>query len=553
MRTLQLPRRPLLHLASLLTTTLTLTLALALALVVAPTTPASAGTPTLTVKAPLKVAFESQAAITATVRHGAGGQPITLQRKTTSGWVKVTARRLPWTGTPKRLTFKVTVNWTGYRAFRVVLARKGTTRGVVGSAFRITATAKTWLLSRPPGGKNGTSASVNPSVSANGRYVAFESAGDLGLGTNGFDQVYVWDRVTKQLTLVSHTTTGEMEAHPSSYPVISADGSYIAFTSSGKLAADDNGLGNPDIYRWSRAANTNVLVSKSGAGVGDAASEHPSISADGKHIAFESSASNLDGGAAGVSDIFLWDSGAVSPTLVSHGVDGVVANNASTWPVISGDGNHVAFETGATNLFDPAIYTGGDPNGGQVDVLIWDRAMGDTQAPYIVSTNTTGLGTANAESHHPSISANGRYVAFDSYAANVTPSDSTGDLDVFVWDREHLTPITLVTAPAGSYHRPAISADGNKVAFVGTWLNLIGQGDTSIDDVILWQRGSSVYTLLSQSPAKAPGNADSGGVRAPSLSPNGQWVAFESQATNLVSGVTDSGSIFDVFLRGPLY
>src|SRR5690554_6282023 len=173
-----------------------------------------------------------------------------------------------------------------------------------------------------------------------------------------------------------------------------------------------------------QAPMTRVSVASDGT-ESERESRNPAISADGRYVAFESSASNLvPGDTNGTLDVFVHDRVTGETTRVSVAFDGIEGEGHSRTPAISADGRYVAFESVATNLV-PSYADG------RYHVFVHDRVTGETTRVSDAFDGTQG----NAHSGHPAISADGRYVAFDSRATNLVPDDTNNAADVFVHDR----------------------------------------------------------------------------------------------------------------------
>ena len=284
---------------------------------------------------------------------------------------------------------------------------------------------KTYLVSVGPAGVQGNGNSADPSISADGRYVAFESdASNLVAGdSNGREDVFVRDRKLHRTYRVSVGPAGAQGNNGSYSPSISADGRYVAFESdaSNLVASDSNGY--EDVFVRDLKLHKTYLVSVGPAGVqGNNFSDLPSISADGRYVAFESDASNLVAGDSnGYEDVFVRDRKLHKTYRVSVSSAGVQGNSASESPAISADGRSVTFDSIASNLVP------GDANGYE-DVFVRDRKLHRT---YLVSVSSAGV-QGNSDSFVPSISADGRYVAFNSDASNLVAGDTNGYEDVFV-------------------------------------------------------------------------------------------------------------------------
>jgi Tol biopolymer transport system component len=286
------------------------------------------------------------------------------------------------------------------------------------------------------------------------------------------------------------------------------------------------------------AETTRVSLGPYGA-QGNGNSFEPAISADGRFVAFASDASTLVAGDTNAaSDIFVRDRQTATTTRVSVGADGAQGDRSSSEPAISADGRFVAFASEASNLVP------GDTNDAQ-DVFVRDRQTAKTTRVSVGAHRTQ----SNAESFGPAISANGRHVAFSSEASNLVPGDTNRASDVFVHDRQTTT---TTRVSFGDYRtqgndrstEPAISADGRYVAFSSGASNLVPGDTNDAQDVFVRDRWTAKTTRVSLGDYGRQGNAESFG---PAISANGRYVAFFSDATNLVPGDTNGNS--DVFVR----
>ena len=327
-----------------------------------------------------------------------------------------------------------------------------------------------------PSQENGGS----PALNANGMTVAFYSAATnlVDHDTNSVADVFVRDRTTGTTERVSVSTTGTQANGPSFFPTISADGRFVAFESLASNLVDNDTNGFADIFIRDR---TNGTTERACGVQGDNASFSPSISADGMVVAFASAATNfVPGDTNGRIDIFVCNRSTGTTERVSIAGDGTQANGSSRSPAIDEDGSVVAFTSDASNL------VAGDRNG-LVDVLARDRLLGTTER---ISVSRTG-GDADDASFAPAINSDGRYVAFASYATNLVAHDLNYTPDIFVRDRQ--TGVTRIAdvRPDGEHGnrgtssaRPAISGDGVLVAFLSLSSNLAGR-DSETTDVFL--------------------------------------------------------------------
>jgi uncharacterized repeat protein (TIGR01451 family) len=384
-------------------------------------------------------------------------------------------------------------------------------------------------------GEEGNNWSFNPKISADGRFVAFDSGAFLVPGDNYTQDVFVHDRVTHLTTRVSVNSIGEGGNYGSVLPAISADGRFVAFQSAADnlVAGDTNG--KVDVFVHDRGTHQTTRVSEDSAGAqGNGHSGGPSISADGRFVAFESLASNLVAGDTnGEVDIFVHDRVTRQTTRVSLSSTGTEGSNGyygSRSPAISADGRCVAFQSDASNLV-------ADDTNGVPDIFVRDRSTGQTTR---VSVDSAGA-QSNQYSYSPAISANGRYVAFV----------SSSHIFVHDWGTHQTTRVSVDSAgnPGNgpSYWAPSISADGRFVAFDSAADNLVAGDTNERPDVFVHDRGTHRTTRVSMDSAGAQSN---GWSYNPAISADGRWVAFQSDASNLVAG--DTNGKLDVFVRDRL-
>jgi hypothetical protein len=253
----------------------------------------------------------------------------------------------------------------------------------------------------------------------------------------------------------------------------------------------------------------------------------PTISNDGRFIAFTSFQALTDDDTNGFGDVYVYDRGTRALKRISVASDGTQGNATSQHAQISGNGEFVVYESTASNL------VAGDTNGVS-DVFRYDRVTGETIRISIGSDGSE----ANGASSHPVISDDGAVIAFASAAFNLVAGDANGASDVFVRDFTRGAPTTSrisISVVGGdgdlASSAPAISGDGRSVAFVSSATNLI-MGDTNnASDVFVRNLGSANTTLVSQSTAGMQGDRFS---NAPAISGDGRFVSFVTQSTNLV-------------------
>jgi Tol biopolymer transport system component len=403
----------------------------------------------------------------------------------------------------------------------------------------------------PGNARPGDSSNSPGSISATGRFVAFSSAHSNLVKDDGnyFDDVFVRDRVRGETTRVSVSSSGAVPNDFSFFPAISANGRFVAFASiaSNLVPGDTNHRLDVFVRDRKRGVTTRVSVNSAGAEADDGTVWLPAISANGRFVAFESASTNLvPNDHNGIRDVFVRDLKRGQTTRVSvssagtEQISGHGAEELGTIPAISANGRFVAFSSRGKNLVE------GDRNDTD-DIFVRDRKRGETTR---VSVSSTGEEANGSSLFYPSISANGRFVAFTSFASNLVPGDGNHAEDVFVRDRKRgvTTRIRESDVNRGLYSGiPSISANGRFVAFESPAPDLVKGDRNHAVDVFLRDRKRGRTTLLSVSSEGTQGNDESS---FPAISANGRFVAFSSLASSLVGG--DRFNTADTFVRGPL-
>jgi Tol biopolymer transport system component len=353
-------------------------------------------------------------------------------------------------------------------------------------------TGKTSLVSVAIDGGPSVGSSVNPSMTPDGRYIAFETfADDVAPGDeNANEDIVVRDMVTGSTELASLTSDESQTVGANQWsttPSISEDGRYVAFLSVATDLAPGDFADTTDVFVRDRQAGTTDIVSLTSTGEFSQGGENfgpASISADGRFVAYYSRATNLvPNDSNDTTDVFLRDRLLQTTTRASVGPGGVQADGGSGQPALAANGKFLAFQSGATNLL-------ASPTDDSLsDVYVRDLTAGTNELASITTT-----GTDAASSAFPAMSHSGRYVVFQSLAPTLVPSDTNLANDVFV--RDVLDNTT---------RRVSVSTGG------------------------------------------AEGNGSSGGRSVSAISSNGQHVAFDSRASNLVPN--DNNGVLDVFVR----
>jgi len=338
-----------------------------------------------------------------------------------------------------------------------------------------------------------------------------------------------------------------MEAHGGCiYNAISADGRFVAFeTLAANLVPNDTNNAR-DVFVRDRVLGTTERVdvdsngNQSNQDPGDPFSIVLSISGDGQVVAFQTMASNLvPGDTNGWSDIFVRDRLHGTTERVSVDSNGAQAAGPSLDCSVSFDGRYVAFMSYAPNLVP------NDTNGVS-DVLVRDRLLGTTE---LVSVDSNGV-QGNGNSRYPSISPDGRFVAFASYSDNLVPGDTNGICDIFLHDRQTGSTVLVSVSTGGVQgdgisNTPSVSANGRYVAFESLADNLVPNDTNNAADVFV--RDLVAGTTARADVSTGGAQADYGTFTAPMISANGRYVVFCSASTTLVGG--DANGAYDDFLR----
>ena len=447
-------------------------------------------------------------------------------------------------------------------------------------------------------GSESSVGSIGPQISSGGRYVAFQSTDDLfGSDSNGSFQIYLHDRATGGLTLVTRGIGGGGANGSSISPRFDPSENYLVFESNASDLVAGDGNGVKDIFLYEIPTQTIEIVSVDSAGVqGDQHSFNADVSVNGDLIAFVSSATNLVANDSNdLQDFFVRDRVAGTTTRVNVDAGGNEANDFGFSVRLSSDGSRVFYDSSADNLVP------GDSNGAS-DVFMTDPLGG---SPSLVSVDQTGA-QGNADSMFPQVGANGSVVAFVSEATNLSAINPGGEPQVFVKfmadgrveqrtpensgllgvsdigreggpicfaaagtelvddDTNQVTDAYIVRTQSGVIRRistssslhpmlagngsstlPHINGDGTRVVFLSRALALDGEaldGSNAFRHVYLRDRDSGDNMRISNSAFSSdPANADS---YRPRVSSDGRFVAYQSSATNLVLGVGEDRAVY---------
>ncbi len=424
---------------------------------------------------------------------------VRLQRRKADRFVTIATSRTDHNG---RFTFKSSLPKGQTRAtYRVVGSASGPiphdVAGVTPARnVLITNNTTKWLAS---------ASSTPPTPSADGRFVTYAESlrGSDSIG------VFVWDRTSEARTQIADSVGGV------STPMITPDGRYVSYGSN-RWEQDNHGkdVYFDDVYIWDGDTGTTTLVTATntyGMTHGDDFTAYTDMSVDGRFIVYHSDATNgLVTDRNGGEDLFLWDRLTGTTTRLTNG------NGYSYSPSISADGNFVVFASEATNLVP------GPRNGG--DVYLLDRTTG------LIARVTAG----NDASGDPEISADGRWVTFSSSASNLVGKAGHGRVDVFVWDR--LTQATTrISRGNGFSSEPTISADGRYICYQSEATNLVSGDTNETTDLFVWDRQLGSTTRITNG---------TGPSTTPSISGDGRTVTFYSRSRNLTADRHRLGGVF---------
>jgi Tol biopolymer transport system component len=410
--------------------------------------------------------------------------------------------------------------------------------------------ASRWLTAPQRDSRRSAASATSASISGDGRYVAFTSYARLtSADVDSMSDIYVLDRATATVTLESAVADGRPLSSDCSHPRISADGRYVVF----EAIPDDPGRGQTGVVLRDRAENTARRLALAPGGVTpDGWSGQPDIAANGATIVFASAATNLvpedlNGPHA---DVYRLDLASNRIERVSVDSRGVQQQGASQSPSVSGDGRYVVFASMAAlggPREGPAQTVNRQP---YPTIYLRDTRTGRT-------TPIGGpAGLPDDSSTMPVVSADGRFVAFASRAANLTPRDRNRSSDVFLYEIE-TGALTLVSRAAaggpanGASLTPAISADGRFVAFQSDASDMACARDCRpasedinlLPDVFVFDRLSGQISPVSLG-RQGPWMEESA---APAIDANGTVVAFTSRHPISPLDVLND---FDLFVRG---
>lgn len=266
-------------------------------------------------------------------------------------------------------------------------------------------------------------ASENPSISGDGRYVAFESDANLKVGdSNGRRDIYVRDCNLNITRLVS-VSTGSVQANADCFgPTIRGNGNFVAFHTTASTLGPVDTFGFDDVFLRDIGSSTTTLCSRTPGGTpGNGGSTAAFVTPDGRYVSFTSSATDLGPASNGVGQVYVLDRGTNTISLESQSTGGVLANTGCGLSSMSDNGRYIAWHTDASTL------VAGDA-GGFVDVFVRDRTLGRT----ILASQTPAGVQGNGNSFDGNLSGDGRWIAFHGFPTNFGFTDTNGQVDDFM-------------------------------------------------------------------------------------------------------------------------
>lgn len=390
-------------------------------------------------------------------------------------------------------------------------------------------------ISRDSNGVEGNNHSYGQDISTDGNIIAFYSIADnlVQNDTNSQGDIFVYNDISKETIRISLNTDGSERLAASTHPVLSDDGRFVAFRSNGYFIHDiENGI-------TSRIDTPDPLAT--GSTTYPVIEDYPALSSDGRYVAFQSAAGNLTlEDTRTTRDIFLRDTLTNGLSLVSVSTDETQANHHSYSPSISSDGRYVAFSSPASNLVN-------DDTNGVSDIFVRDMVNGTTTRASVAAA---GIIQANGHSGNPVISANGQIVAFTSEATNLVPNDTNDADDVFVYN--YSTGITrrvsVDSSGTEANYRSALSdmtSDGRYIAFTSSASNW-GQSVPAISNAGYLY----VHDTVTGNTKRLPAHIPIGGIypaygRKGTTSSNGLFITYANDDPYLDG--RDNNFSYDVF------
>lgn len=385
---------------------------------------------------------------------------------------------------------------------------------------------QTWFLSQTGAGVAGNDSSSYPDTDRIGRYTVFESRASnlVPNDTNDEIDIFLKDRVTGEITLVSRGLNGVPANEDSNNAVISDNGRYVTFTSHATNLVSDVVATVPQAYVFDRETNTVELVSTNAIGeISNAGSGADDISADGRYVLINTAADNFGyADANGDNDIFLKDRQTGTVELISVATNAATGNLGSYTASMSADANYIVFASYASNL-GPTDTTE------QVDIYYRDRTTNATSLVSISEANQQ----SEAYVSYPSVTDDGRYVVFVAEGNGLIPVGLPGTDDNIVMRDMQTGGMHLVSGDGNAVAvnasgMPEIAADGRWVVFEAYDNPLVMTDTNTTTDIYLKDMETEAVQLVSVGPNGEAGNYPSGNAV---LSHDGTVIVYDSYSS----------------------
>lgn len=361
-------------------------------------------------------------------------------------------------------------------------------------------TGTTELISGGIDGGEADGPSIFPGLSADGRYVVFESqAGDIIPNDHqNFADIFVHDRQSGTVERVNLAPDGADTDDDSLLPAISSTGRYVVFTSQATNLVPTDSNHERDVFLVDRDTGETELVSIATDGMpgdvdsGGYGAGGGRVTGDGRYVVYGSFAATLVASDNNhKDDIFLRDRVNHTTERISVATDGTEGDDHSTYPAISEDGRYVVYYSSADNLVPDDVND-------EADIFLRDRQTGVTTR----ISGGTGADEANRASRFPDISDDGRFVVYQSDANNLVPNDDNGSTDIFRYDIQTGETERISAPPAGEAHgnstMPAVDGTGSVVAFQSLADDLVTLDDNLSGDIFAW--GKPITPIATPTP-----------------------------------------------------
>ena len=379
------------------------------------------------------------------------------------------------------------------------------------------------------------------SISENGEYVAFASdaANLVDNDFNAFTDIFVRNRTTGITERVNVDGAGNEAMGHSDFGDISADGRYVVFASNATNLVPNDTNGWDDIFLRDRQLGTTERINVSTSGAQTTLwSTEPSVSGNGRYVVFISEDNQLvPNDFNGLNDVFLRDRQTETTTRISVSSSGAEANGGSYMAQISDSGTHVVFTSLASNLVT------GDNNSVD-DIFVYDIATANIERVSVSSTGTEAF----FGSYDPNISADGRFIVFQSMAPELVPNTPTINDNIFIHDRD-LNTTELVSlahdgTPANGFsYRASVSADGRYIAYASNANNIVSNDFNGFDDIFVFDREAAITERVN---LDFNNNEIFDGAYMPRISSNALYIAYESHSASIVAN--DNNGSSDIFV-----